>query len=323
MGLSFKYLGGIIPVMIVEVIVLVYVVWKLASNNCMCKKSAEDTGGILLPEEQVNAQNISFQNTYSCSVGVNTSKARAAAIGLCIYRAVCFCYFFGVGVLWNLIRHGGWQYFTNWNLMLISVFYFSAFLCSVIGLRYGHDDFSVNNNRDLHVNEVEWSRHVRRLGYLVHVLFEVCGGTALLVTTVDFTLLNPQFEFWNASEHFATMLSFLIELCLNCLPIRMDHFGYNALWASIYLVFIWSVVGSGARHHWPYSFLDVSSAACFVWYTGLLIADLFFYGIWAVLHRLKVYLCLHVLGLSRVYSEHDLIHGKDNCTDNALMAGML
>jgi hypothetical protein len=305
-----RYLPFIVPFMVAEVLGAIWIVWKLSSRcDCSCGRrvsNGPDETTMLMPEEQLNAQNMSFQNTYKCCIGV---KSQLASVCLAIFRAACFGYFFGVGVIWNLIRSGGWQYFTNWNLILISIYYFSALTSSVIGIRFG--------NRD----DAEWSRRVRRLGYAVHILFEVVGGTALLVTVVDFTLLNPEFTFWNASQHFATMLSLMIELCVNCLPVRMDHFSYNALWASLYLVFIWPVVGSGARRHWPYDFLDLSGPSCFLWYTGLLLADILFYCLWVLLYRFKVYMYIHVLGLGKIYGENDIVSPKDACTDNALLAG--
>ena len=305
----FKYLGAIIPVMVAEVFLAVYLVWKFASTGDCCRlpRKNESTSNDM-PEEQTSGHNMAFQNTFRCCL---YPDSRLASILLALYRFCCFSYFFGVGVLWNLLRDDGWQYFTNWNLMLISTFYACALSASFIGLCFGHSD-------------AEWPQRIRRLGYAVHILFEVVGATAILVTTVDFSLLNPQFAFWNASEHFATLLSLVIELCVNSLPVRLDHYGYNALWASVYLCFIWPVVATGARHHWPYDFLDVSGPDCFIWYTGLLIADIIFYCIWMGLYRLKLYVFHRFFGI-RVgrRSETDLLNPKDETfTDNALFTEM-
>jgi hypothetical protein len=73
------------------------------------------------------------------------------------------------------------QYFTTWNCELLVVYFLFASISSVIGLL------------QYDAGEQKWSLATERFGYVLFVLFEVCGGTAFLVTVVAFGLLNPHF----------------------------------------------------------------------------------------------------------------------------------
>ena len=99
---------------------------------------------------------------------------------------------------------------------------------------------------------------------LVHIIFQVLGPTAMMITVVNFTFLSANPSFYNLLAHLATSFSFLIEMSLNSMGVRLHDWSYSSGWCSLYMAFIWTVVASGYRH-WPYSFLKVDSWACILW----------------------------------------------------------
>ncbi len=197
-------------------------------------------------------------------------------------------------MIWNLILNQGWYFFTDWNLELLSIYYALAFTVSVIGLVYEKDD-------------VEWSRITRLLGSTVHVLFAVTGATAMLVTVVAFSLLNPAFSFWNATVHFSTTLSLLWEMYMNGMYVRFDFYAYDVSWAGLYLIFIWPVVATGIKQTWPYNFLDVSTWTCFLWYSALLLVHFLFFSLWYSFSRFKLFMVLR-----REAKNNSSMTGADN-----------
>ena len=221
-------------------------------------------------------------------------------------RLMSLGYICGVGI-WNFTNHQ-WNnlfYFTHWNIIMISVYYCSVVISSIIGLIYHNKQINAKamsmdssfiaveapqpNMIELNYNNDQnyWSIHIKRLNFIIQILYEIAGASALFVTVVAFTLLNPKFEFWNVSDHFVTSMTFLCEISQNSLIIRWQHVILNMLWAIIYLIYIWPAVSMKNVTNWPYDFLDTSSGACFVRYLGLFIGNVLFYFLWYYLSRLK------------------------------------
>jgi hypothetical protein len=72
-----------------------------------------------------------------------------------------------------------WYYFTVWNLELISIYYFFAMICSIIGFVYkSRENDCIDDRSDGNLNKegTIWSSSVIAFGQFVHILFEVCGG---------------------------------------------------------------------------------------------------------------------------------------------------
>lgn len=230
---EFLYLPYLIPFIFLEVIfiTLVFKYWSGRRKVETLKDEELDSNidsSILDDEEDPNTAIYTFNSTFASGI----RRSKDGAVILCFSRFICMLYFIGVDVIANLYKHKGWQYFTTWNCELIGLYFALAFSVSVIGLRFDSPD-------------VEWSYSVRCLGQSVHILFEIAGASAFLVTVVAFTLLDPTFDFWNASVHFATTLSMLLEMSLNSIFVRFDHYPFNTYWALVYLIFIWPIVVSG------------------------------------------------------------------------------
>lgn len=249
-----------------------------------------------------------FELTF-LSYGVLTER-----ILLCT-RILSFGYLCGIGIwfhdsLMEIRRENvGWEFFTSWNLYMLSFYYFLAVICSIIGLRTPR----LHNKLDVPEG---WSKPIRCLGCIVYLLYEVLGASAFMVTTVAFTLLNPNPTFWNCTFHLATTCSIIAELCLNRMTVTLMHLPFGLTWSMMYTIFIWLVVYFGVVVKWPYDFLDTSSPFCFLWYTGLVCLFVFFYTFFTMLSQKKMGLhlaYLHRLEQSRALGlERNLLAAQDN-----------
>lgn len=195
-------------------------------------------------------------------------------------------------VIGNYVFVGGyqWFYFSVWNNELLCIYYFLALLCSMIGLfskpqpssTRGSDVSDDSNEYTMH-----WNNNTMRLAKVTHILFEVCSGSAALVTVINFSFVNPEFTFWNVTTQFIPLMSLLVELSLSNMYIRADHYIYNISWLWLYLIFMWPLVALGTIPFWPYRFLAVDTTRCYLIYTALLLANVFFYFVLYGLSSLK------------------------------------
>lgn len=211
-------------------------------------------------------------------------------------RILSAFFFLGLTVIYFYVVDGGlrWRYFTIWNLELISVYYILASFISICGGFY-EDKY------------VEWSNTMKNTARITHILFEVCGATALFVTVVNFTLLQSSFKFENIVDHFITSLSFLWEMSLNSMFVRCDHLIFNLLWTYLYLTVIWPFVTLSHKTNWPYFFLDMKNPTCIIWYTFFFVLNILFYLIWYSIGKMKFY---HILR-NRKHS-HQKVHEAEN-----------
>jgi hypothetical protein len=232
-------------------------------------------------------------------------------------RFLSFGYLCGVGVLYRADLVGfkadtvGWQFFTSWNLYMLSFYYSVALLASLIGVNIKRRD------GHLEVETVEnWSIFRQRLGVAVYILYEVLGASAFMVTTVAFTLLDSNPSFWNCTFHLATTISIIIELALNRMTVKLMHMPFGLSWAMLYTSFIWLTVWLGGVSSWPYPFLDTSTPYCLLWYSGLVICFLVYFCLFTFLSQTKMKLhegYLHsVEEAKQVGLESDLLGARDN-----------
>lgn len=284
---SFAYLRGLIPLVFIEYVLLL-IVYGCGSNfsrwcsSCCCGKTKTET-----------YPSLKFEDIFE-------SYSPVMGYVLLITRFLSFGYILGVGVIAGYIKSNGyvWFYFTFWNLELLSVFYLLAISCSILGI-WTRDSDMIRLPRKYDVEEavvssvksISWSADVVRLGFATQVFFEVCGGTAIFITVIDFVFLNRSFTFWNVTQHLVPSVSLLLEMSLNKIPVRLDHFTYNISWTMLYLIFIWPLVVLGNLKSWPYYFLAADTPSCYAWYTGLMVAIvvfyLIFYGLSSAVFQLR------------------------------------
>lgn len=153
-----------------------------------------------------------------------------------VYRVIAFLWFFVVAwiINWALSKNVGaipYNYFTHWNVIGLSVYFFTASLCSINYLYLNH------------VNEEHWYFKYRLwLAQLLQRTFDALGASALFITLVAFTLLNPEFEFWNVTVHFTTTIAVLIELTLNNVYSHSRNIIGLVMWMFVYVIFTWIIV---------------------------------------------------------------------------------
>ena len=297
----FKYLPFLAPCMLIEFLLFVWVVRRCRRRSLTeARENTDDShvvnsvlyssithashahgDGELIPstgtlaarrQEQAEASSflrpIPFSNTY-LSYGPLTQKL------LVLTRFVSSLIFLSALVVpvavqrWRLFDE---FYFTTWNLYLLTIFYANAFVASCIGL------CSADPNRE--------SR--KRFGMAVHMLYEVAGSTAFLITVVAYSFIDDSFTLWNMSVHLITSGTVLIELTLNRMPVFPDHCLLSAIWGSVFLTFTWIGVGTGLVDEWPYPFMATDTPQCFLWYSGMLLGFICFFFVFERLNHFKL-----------------------------------
>lgn len=321
-----KFLSGIIPFAFAEFIFVVVIIGccyrsRLNRNKSQVQSLNNIPYTVVIHDYFVSNHvvNNDFKSVYE------SYKGPIYTYILLGFRICCMLYFLGIACIYGYQQEKGqnYYYFTIWNIDLISLYYILAVTVSLIGVIHGDEksnsDDSSESSSDTNVKQTSvtqnnfllssspsqrtpaavttlsegnassnWSKHTVNLGYTVQILFEVAGASALFITVVAFVLLNPEFSFWNVTYHFVTSCSFLVEMYLNSMTVRWEHCAINLFWALLYLIFIWPAVATSVVERWPYDFLDVSSTACFLWYTILFAANIFFYYVWYGFSYLKV-----------------------------------
>jgi len=193
-----------------------------------------------------------------------------------VFTRVCaFIFFLGVGVAYNTVDSGGdfdLKYFTNWNVLLITLYFTVALSCCLIACC---------------TTKPQAYQKRSQLSTIVLLLFEVAGSTAPLITVVNFTLLEDAMSLMNVTCHLVTSCCLLAEMLLNKLTVNFEHYPFVLAWFVAYMVTIWPLVLTGRVSEWPYPFLALDDWDCFFWYSGLIVASLFFYSFWYWVSVLK------------------------------------
>lgn len=277
----FKYLGAIIPVAFAEYILVIIIVLLYYKKHASTSETI--SSDLSLFEKFFYGKNFSFTYKGSFSTKYDSSSIKLSTWILLFTRCMFFSYFVGIGFLYNYIHAGGdiAYFFTLWNIDLIAVYYTFVLIASIIGVYY---DSNISQEGS---DETNWSPKMQNFGYIIQILFEVAGGSALFITIVAFTLLDPYFHFWNVTDHFLTSCSLIVELFLNSMHVRWEHMVFNISWAMTYLIFIWPLIATRTRNEWPYNFLKLNSSACFIWYTMLLVVNIVFYMLFYMLSYIK------------------------------------
>lgn len=304
---SALYLPYVIPLLFGEVLVITLWLWWRRLKQCTRDRDALRgsgtslnpalplaLGGVMFSEDgdenvllrrEGDSQEVSalfppvpFQQVYASPLPV-------MQIVMLFTRFLSLSFFVGVGIGYNTVASPSdngpdyqLKYFTNWNILLVSLYYLLAFMASVMGC------CCVKKSQE----ETDgWSIGPRTMAVVLQIMYEVAGSTAFLVTVVDFALLDPGFYLLNVTCHFATTLSFLVESMLTNMTVRWDHYPIALWWYILYICVIWPVVLTDKVAHWPYAFLSLDSWESLLWYSGLVLGTLIFYGLWWLLNRFK------------------------------------
>jgi hypothetical protein len=170
----------------------------------------------------------------------------------------------------------GWHYYTNWNIYLIGFYYTFALLCTI---------FLIKKERDtLSPKETVYAENIAKIA---SVLYTVAGSAALMITVLNFLLLDPTPNFWNLTLHLSTTLSLLLDMSLNDMSVNPQDILFSVVWPFCYVIFIWPIVKEGVRGEWPYFFVETENAICFFWYIFLFLISGVFFGVFYSSHRGK------------------------------------
>jgi hypothetical protein len=148
------------------------------------------------------------------------------------------------------------------------------------------------------------------LEYFNLFFYFIVIGTAVFVTVMNYSFIDSSYTFWNVSQHFITLVTLIVELFLNNLYIRADHYPFNMSWGLLYLNFIWPIVVMNVIPSFPYPFLATDSSSCFFYYFALFVVDFLFYYTFYSLSYLKYLFRTGFCESSAKISPHD--SGVDN-----------
>jgi hypothetical protein len=229
----------------------------------------------------------------SCSSGM---YGRSSSLLLLVTRFMSFLFFVVIGMGFNWARpetHGHWQYFTNWNLGLIAGYYTLALSATTFYVLHEFV-FDKPPNTGSSVTSSSSSTCSNRSGVLrgagtfLSVYFSIASVTALFVTTVNFVLLDPTPSFFNMTAHLFTSLSFLVDMSLNCIEVKLNEFVFNMSWILLWFAFIWPIVLLGVKPEWPYDFMDSSTPAVLLYFQVLFLLYFLIFYCWQAIGTAKL-----------------------------------
>lgn len=254
---KFEYLPEIISLVAIEYVVLigVFTVLKISKK---------------IPTEFFDKE---FRDVTDSWIAKGDDASYANII-LLAYRLLAFCWLGIVGtVLMFSLYPTGWHYYTNWNLILISFYFLSAFTASCLQ----YSGLSKYIRGDLVVG----------LGNVVGSCFGFVASSALMVTVLNFALLSPTPTFWNITQHLTQTVCILIEMSTNSIRVNPQEVILAVSWAFLYLTFIWPIVAEGLRQNFPYFFVETENKSAFIWYQVLFILTICFFGAICGIDKLK------------------------------------
>jgi len=216
-----------------------------------------------------------------CGQSAWGKKYQNANTWLLCWRLFCFCWFFCFAFVAKWIddatvqkKDPGYWFFTNWNLILLGVYFGLTSVCSVLSRT---DPTGAGAAYD--------SPMYTKLFAAVGALHDVAGANAIFVTVVALGILDPTPSFWNLTNHLSNTLFMFVEMSLNSIKARPHNYVWSIIWAFVYVSFAWIIVSTGTRPV-PYFFLNtVDRPASFGWYTGLLVINGVFYVGWIYLNN--------------------------------------
>ena len=216
--------------------------------------------------------------------GSSILSGRKYSFGLLVFRICSFLYFLCVAWSWNWSVEGvvegpndAYQYFTNWNIVFITITFLLLSICNFAYLFVGE----TNPLRDNAFLELFCRNAIR--------IHDVAGTCALFITVVDFATLDPTDHMWNMIAHATNSIFMVFELAVNGLRPSMHSYLWNLSWLYFYLIFSWGLTGTGVKAI-PYFFFATNSAAAFGWYLGLLLLHFIFFMIWFYIGNFKFYI---------------------------------
>lgn len=177
------------------------------------------------------------------------------------YRIVAalFIFYYDIGMFYidggNIYRFGSWV-----NISVASYLLFAVLLSSL---------GNISRLLRCSTERADWPLAFERIGAFTTVLYHLAYNNAVFVTVVQFIYFSPNSSFENMKLHLAPAGALFIDMLLNNVPYRLEHyaFSYGLIFAYAIFQLIEVYVGN---LDWMYSFLHVHSPKCFATYSILL-----------------------------------------------------
>lgn len=176
-------------------------------------------------------------------------------------------------------RRAGYP-FINWVNASVAVYFLAASLNSAWGLK---TRILYDNGDD---DRVVWPIWWERFGALSLVLYEIAAGNTIFILIIQFVFVSHETNFEQIKLYLVPTATLFIELLLNTLPCRMEHYGYVALLPMAYLVCQWVTVYM-QELPWEYSRLQTERATCFRVYSILVGIHIGSYAFFSFCHALR------------------------------------
>lgn len=191
-----------------------------------------------------------------------------------------FCFVYGIVIAGNESSQT-FNYFDGWNMLLFFVYFLCSFVVTLAVIWY----YPHRQSEEVIVASPQWSYALRCVAVAAHLMFEVAGGSALLILFGE--IVNIQSVGTLSDANIAVFVILTVDLIFNCFNVRFDQFPACAAWLMTYLLIVWPSVFTGSLRSWPYAFLSTSSSVCFGTYLALFIASFFCYLTWYAIFRTK------------------------------------
>ncbi|XP_073007408.1 uncharacterized protein [Typha latifolia] len=198
-------------------------------------------------------------------------------------------------------------YYTDWTLMLVTIYFALGSLLSIYGCRqisskkvssdeieFRSTDVHPSNDSESHQNIAQ--KIAGFWGYLFQIIYQINAGAVVLTDCVFWFIILPflaikdyDLSFVLFAVHSANAILFLGDTALNSLRFPWFRIAYFLIWTAIYVIFQWLIHAIVALR-WPYPFLDLSSPRAPFWYLGVTLLHFPCYAMFPLIMRLKGFL---------------------------------
>jgi predicted RecA/RadA family phage recombinase len=290
MASQFAYFGGLVFFVLFLYTVVLAIFLCIRRHNI--KKAIEYRNVVRgtndAQQERYDRANFSWEFRTDFDHVSQSALGKGCKWFLALQRTACFVVFFVAAVYLNAIKdNSGLVYFTNWNSLLVTLYFGLASAASIIGMwaKSSRTEYGMSIGAG-----IRWSYGVRCLGVAVHTLFEVVGASSMFVMIFDYFYIHENNPDMMSVMNFLRALAVVVlvfELFLNNINVRFDQYPATIAWTVMYLLFVWPAVFTGAMEGWPYRLLQTRTKTCFVYYFLIFFFNFLLYVLWWGVYKLK------------------------------------
>ncbi len=207
------------------------------------------------------------------SLWARPGKVSMANHVLLVTRICSFCWFFCLAWVYRWVTYDpNYWYFTIWNIILLSLYFLAATICSV--------QFFLDPDNKQEISFLLSPSKRAQMAVWLKTASDVTGSCALFVSVVAFGVLDNSMEFWNVTFHLTNSLFFLVETAQNSIRAQPRNCLVGLVFMYVYVVFAWILVAGAQIRPWPYFFLNTEYVIAYGWYIGLQLFYMLFFVFW-------------------------------------------